>query len=86
MLIRTSQVLEVIKNAANGNTLVPIFIQYVVPLSFLPGVGPPQSEDSLPDRKMASSSLALFDWTLSVTRSTSICCMSYLRPFNIHFY
>ena len=32
------QVLMVIKDAANGNTLVPIFIQYAVPLSLLPDV------------------------------------------------
>ena len=39
MVIRTAQVLEVIKKTANGNTLVPSFVEYAVPLSFLPGVG-----------------------------------------------
>lgn len=38
-MIRTAQVLEVIKKATNGNTLVPIFIEYVAPLSLLPDVG-----------------------------------------------
>ena len=71
------------QNAANGNTLVPIFIRYIVPLSFLPGAGSLQSKTSLPDPKMASSSPALFDWALAVTRSTS---MSYLHPFTIHIY
>ena len=39
MVIRTAQVLEVIKKTANGNTLVPIFVEYAAPLSLLPGVG-----------------------------------------------
>ena len=38
-------------DCANGNTLIPIFIQYDVHPSFLPGVGLLQSKDSLPDRK-----------------------------------
>ena len=36
MVIRAAQVLEVIKKAANGITLVPIFIEYAVPLSSCP--------------------------------------------------
>jgi len=83
MVIPAAQVLKVINDAANGNTLVPIFIQCAVPLSLFPDVRLFQPMHSLPDQKMASSSLPVSDSALAVTRSTSTCCMSYLHPFPI---